>query len=90
MMSKKHDDEFKEVFRKSQTVDEDMRLYRLQYKLHWRDKSQLYWAYRLAQEVLELFFALIGLHKHSIESELAQIAGICTNWLEYRNEQAAQ
>lgn len=53
----------------------------------WRDKSQLYWAFGLLEEVIELIGALLGLHKGPVEWELMQISAICMNWIELRNPQ---
>ena len=50
----------------------------------WRRKSGLYWLLKLLEEVVELSLALVGLHKHTPEHELAQIATIAMNWLELR------
>ena len=55
------------------------------HKGYWRDKPQWYWMGKLLGEVLELFFSLLGLHKHTPEFELRQIASICANWLDYRD-----
>lgn len=54
----------------------------------WRDKSQLYWAVGLLEEVVELIGALLGLHKGPVEWELMQISAICMNWIELRNPQS--
>jgi len=48
----------------------------------WRSRSQLYWLWRLLGEIFELALSLVGLHKHSPEQELDQIAAICMNWLD--------
>ena len=65
-------------------IDDELKIYRLRYRTHWRSRRDWYWFYRLCQEVWELFWALLGLHKHTPDVELKQIAGICTNWLEKR------
>ncbi len=52
----------------------------------WRDRSSAYWFWRLLSEFVELFLALLGLHKDKPEWEMMQIATICLNWLEYREE----
>lgn len=51
------------------------------YKFYWQDRSNLYWAWRLFQEVMELFGSLIGIHKDPVKWELIQIASICMNWM---------
>jgi hypothetical protein len=66
-------------------VDETIAL-KEKYAGKWRDRSQLYWAGRLLEEVAELLGALLGIHAGPVERELAQIASICMNWLELRAE----
>jgi hypothetical protein len=56
----------------------------------WRGRCQAYWLFRLFLELLELAFALIGLHKDSPDWELKQIASIAMNWFEMRQGQALQ
>jgi len=55
-----------------------------QYKKHWLDKSNWYWFISLVEEVVELGLALVGLHRHTPEYELYQVASIAMNWLEKR------
>jgi len=50
----------------------------------WRDRGQLKWTLGLLEEVAELLLALVGLHHHSPDWELRQIATIAMNWLERR------
>jgi hypothetical protein len=50
--------------------------------LTWHDKCSLYWLIGLLEEVFELTRSLIGLHKHTPESKLLQIAAITMNWAE--------
>lgn len=52
----------------------------------WREMTEDYWLARLMREVGELSFSLVGGHDDPPEWELTQIAAICLNWLEYRNE----
>ena len=47
----------------------------------WQDREDGYWLSRLAMEVDELHRALVGKHRHSPETELAQIAAMARNWL---------
>src|SRR3990167_4122616 len=54
----------------------------------WRDKSQLYWAMGLLEEVAELIGALLGIHRGPVDWELMQISAICMNWIEMRNPQS--
>lgn len=68
-------------------VDDEIKEYRLLYRIHWRDRSDWYWFYRLVQEVCELFGALLSVHGHSPEMEIKQIAGICVNWYEKRKSE---
>lgn len=51
----------------------------------WREKSDLYWLWRLILEIRELVASLLGVHKDKPEWELMQIAAICMNWLEKRD-----
>ena len=60
--------------------------YRRKYISHWRTRGNLYWFTHLVEEVIELGFSLVGLHKDPPELELKQIASICINWLEHRSE----
>ncbi len=85
-MSKRHAEDFQRLLDTYDSIDTCVEIHRLRYKTYWRNKNSFYWYYKLVQEVLELGFSLIGWHKDPIELELAQIAGICTNWLEYREE----
>ena len=60
--------------------------HRRKYLTHWRTKSNLYWFVCLVEEVFELGFALLRLHRHSPNHELRGIASVCINWIEYRYE----
>ena len=57
-----------------------------EHKTTWRDKPESYWFARLIQECGELGSALVGDHEDPVEWELTQIAAICLNWLEMREE----
>lgn len=57
-----------------------------QHKGTWRNKPSWFWYLSLFEEIIELTFALVGLHRHSPDTELAQIAAIALNWLELREE----
>lgn len=50
------------------------------YKDYWKDRGDLYWYWRLTQEVVELGFALLGLHHDAPEHERIQIASMMINW----------
>lgn len=54
------------------------------HRYNWRDKSDAYWFDRLIKEITELQAALFSYHRDSAEHELAQVASICLNWLDYR------
>jgi len=54
----------------------------------WRDKPDWFWFICLIEEVIELGLALLGLHRHSPEYEMAQISSICMNWMEKRERSA--
>lgn len=54
------------------------------YKNYWHEKSDAYWFWRLLQEVIELGFSLVGLHKDPSKWEKMQIAAICINWMYLR------
>lgn len=56
------------------------------YRDYWRDDPESYWFARLVEEVGELGGSLVGNHTDSPGWELAQIAAICLNWLEMREE----
>lgn len=56
------------------------------YKNHWRDMPESYWFMRLAEELGELGGVLAGNHDDTVEHELKQIAAICLNWLEMRDD----
>ena len=71
-------------------VDKTVSDFRKKYDKHWRDKPESYWMARLMQEVGELASSLIGEHKDPPELELKQIASICINWLEMREEKAGR
>lgn len=47
----------------------------------WQDKPDWYWFFGLLKEVIELGLSLLNLHHHTPESEMAQIASICGNWI---------
>ena len=47
----------------------------------WQDKPDWYWFLGLLEEVIELGLSLLRLHCHTPESEMAQIASICGNWM---------
>lgn len=53
---------------------------------YWRDRTEEYWFCRLMGEVGELAMALVGEHEDSPDWELKQIASICMNWLEMRED----
>lgn len=50
----------------------------------WRDDPDSYWFARLVEEVGELGGSLVGNHDDPPEWELKQIATICMNWLDMR------
>ena len=52
----------------------------------WREEPETYWFRRLVEEICELSDALDGTHEHTPDVELMQIAAICLNWLEMREE----
>ena len=52
----------------------------------WWDRHQLYWLTQLLEEVAELGNALVGEHEHDPDYELTQIAAICLNWLDMRQD----
>jgi len=54
------------------------------HKSTWRDKPEWWWLLGLLEEVVELVFALVGLHRGPVDWELTQIAAIAMNWLEHR------
>ena len=54
------------------------------YDNYGHDDPEWRWCMRLLEEVGELVLALLGLHKHSPDLELRQIASIAMNWLEVR------
>jgi len=53
----------------------------------WQDKDDHYWFERLVEEVGELGASLVGNHPHTLDSELAQIVSISTNWLLKRDRE---
>jgi hypothetical protein len=59
-----------------------------QHKATWRNKPEWYWFISLLEEFVELGLSLVGLHKDPPDLELRQIAAICLNWLEMREEQS--
>ena len=52
----------------------------------WRKEPQRKWVFGLLEEVWELLLSLIGLHEGPPDWELAQIAAICMNWMEMRED----
>ena len=66
-------------------TEADVIAHRRYYKDHWLDRGDLYWLWRLMQEVFELALALNGLHKDDPLLELRQIASICINWMEQKH-----
>jgi hypothetical protein len=76
----------KTIEHESTTVDKAIKLYRLMYKDKWRNRSDYYWLWRLLQEVFELIGTLLHVHKDSPDWELRQIASICANWMEKRQQ----
>lgn len=56
------------------------------HKHTWRTRGQVYWLWRLWLEVIELSMSLVGLHRHTVDLELDQIATIAMNWRELRGE----
>lgn len=56
------------------------------YSAYWRDRSNIYWLWRLLQEFFELCGSVTGFHKDPVKWELMQIASICLNWM-YKLEQ---
>lgn len=52
----------------------------------WRDEHESYWLARLQQEVAELVLTLDKQHDGPREHELLQIATICINWLDMRED----
>lgn len=56
--------------------------YRNNHKNLWKGRSDIYWFWRLFQEVMELLGVIIGTHNDSKEHELCQISSICLNWLD--------
>lgn len=52
----------------------------------WRDRDEGYWFQQLVGEVGELGLSLANDHEHTPDHELEQIAAICMNWLEMRND----
>ena len=71
-----------------QEIDLQVINHRLSYRNHRRDKDDNYWYRMLAEEFAELTLALEGKHEHCPDLELMQIAGICINWLEKRQEES--
>ncbi len=54
--------------------------------IHWKRKAlhtrpDWRWYLGLLEEVIELGLSLLGLHHHTPESEMCQIASICGNWM---------
>ena len=58
----------------------------------WHDMPEVYWLGRLMQEVSDVAVAMAGEGEHaapslhSVDFELKQIASICINWLEMRQD----
>ena len=50
------------------------------YKDYWKDRNDMYWYWRLVQEVVELGFVLLGWHHDTPEHERVQIASMMINW----------
>lgn len=50
----------------------------------WRHEGAVGWLSGLEEEVRELQCALFGVHEHTPEWELRQIASIALNWLDMR------
>lgn len=71
---------------KTNTIIEEVIELKQKHSETWRKKSEFYWLSRLMQETGELASALVNDHEHSVDWELAQIASITLNWLEYRLE----
>ena len=69
----------------SESVQRVLRL-KFEHRFTWRARPDWYWLAGLLEEVCELVLALIGLHRHAPELELAEIASIAMNWLEKRSE----
>lgn len=65
-------------------AEEEVVKLKLKHQRTWRDKPDWFWLLGLLEEVCELSLSLIGLHRHSPEIELRQIAAIAMNWLEKR------
>ena len=61
-----------------------------QHEQTWRDEPETVWLAGLREEVAELAQSLEGKHEHTPEHELRQIASICLNWLEMRQEREAE
>lgn len=60
--------------------------YKYAYDAHWRDKDESWWLARLLQEVGELADTFTEETEDERQHELRQIASICLNWLDMRNE----
>lgn len=54
-----------------------------------RDRDDAYWLALLVEEVGELASSLAGRHEDAPEVELHQIASICINWLDMRDQRQA-
>jgi len=52
----------------------------------WRNRRQWYWSLFLLEEIAELLLSLVGIHDDDPSWELTQIAAICVNWIEMREE----
>ena len=68
------------------TIIDDVLQLKEEHKNTWRKKSNKFWYARMWEEFLELGFSLNGLHDHTPDSELIQLAAICLNWLEKRDD----
>ena len=68
----------------SKVVESVLKL-KSEYDTYGLDDPEWRWCVRLLEEVCELVLALLGLHRHSPDLELRQIAAIAMNWLEVRD-----
>lgn len=69
-------------------VEQDILKLKHQHADTWRDKPDWYWLISLLEEVWELAWSLVGLHKGPVDWELMQISAIAANWLEHRRERS--
>ena len=77
-------DKLRDQLNRSSWVERQVLDLKYEHRLTWRKRSEVYWLWRLACEFGELALALVGMHKHSPEWKLRQIASIAMNWLENR------